>query len=64
MEIPGEDPSTLEIEGGVNGDEIVFFIGNQPADQTGTWASGADRELNLTTAQSPGWVIFLPLIFR
>lgn len=62
IDVPGDDPSTPEIEGGVNGDEVVFYIGTQRADQTGTWLSGANQELNLSAAQAEVWVYFFPLI--
>jgi hypothetical protein len=64
VEIPGEDHPALEIKGGVSGDEIVFTIGAQRADQTGTCASAPNCELNLTTAQLPVWEVCFPLIFR
>ena len=64
MNIPGDNPSTPEIDGGKHGDEVVFYIGNQRANQTGTWLSGSNQELNLSTPQADGWTLFFPLFFR
>ena len=53
--VPGDDPSTSGvIEGGNEGDTIVFKIGIYPTDQTGTWHEGTDTELNLhATVNTP-----------
>jgi hypothetical protein len=48
LNVPGDDPATPDIEGGVEGDTVVFYIGGLVADQTGTWHSGTNVELNLT----------------
>jgi len=48
IDVPGDDPETTEVEGGVEGDIVVFKVGDSTADQTGTWHSGTDVELNLT----------------
>jgi hypothetical protein len=51
LDVPGDDPSTLDvIEGGVDGDTIVFKIGELEleAEQTGTWISGDDVNLDLS----------------
>ncbi len=48
--VPGDDPSTTGvIEGGVQGNTIVFTIDGVNADQTATWTSdGLTVNLNLT----------------
>lgn len=51
LDVPGDDPSTLGVvEGGVEGDTIVFKISDLEleAEQTGTWISGADVNLDLS----------------
>lgn len=49
LNVPGDDPGTPGIlEGGVGGDSVQFFIGEFQADQTGTWMSEANTEINLT----------------
>ena len=40
------------VEGGVQGDTIVFFIGTHQADQLGTWQTGTNVNLNLTASSS------------
>jgi len=62
LSVPGDDPSTTGmIEGGTQGQTIVFIIDQLSAIQTGTWHNGSNLELNLTAA---GYRIFLPLIGR
>ena len=51
MDVPGDDPETPEKDGGVEGETIVFKIASYTADQTGTWHSGTNVELNLTAAE-------------
>jgi len=48
LNVPGDDPDTPEVEGGVEGNTVVFKVRDSIADQTGTWHSGTDVELNLT----------------
>ncbi len=48
VKVPGDDPATSDIEGGVSGDTVVFYIGGYVADQTGSWVSGPNVLLNLT----------------
>ena len=51
LSVPGDDPNTPGIiEGGVNGDIVQFLIDNTPSDQTGTWVSESNTEINLTTS--------------
>jgi hypothetical protein len=65
LDVPGDDLSTLGvIEGGIEGDHIVFYIGDTIADQTGAWHSGTSIQLNLTASLIDHWEIYLPLIFR
>ena len=50
FDVPGDDPATSGlIEGGVAGDTIVFKIGDIEALQTGTWSSGSNVNLDLST---------------
>ena len=48
MDVPGDDSSTSQVEGGVPGDVIQFVVGGLPANETGIWNSGTFVELNLT----------------
>ncbi len=51
IDVPGDDPETPEKDGGVEGETIVFKIAGHTANQTGTWHSGTNVELNLTAAE-------------
>ena len=53
IEIPADNPSTGGKEGGEAGDVVDFKIGGVAADQTGTWSSGTNVELNLTATTTP-----------
>ena len=68
LDIPGDEPvSPGTIEGGVEGDTIVFYIGTIKANQTATWHGGTIISLNLTVytnIEPTAFTIFLPLILR
>lgn len=52
LDVPGDDPFTTDVvEGGVEGDIIVFHIGNLVANQTATWHIGTNvsRNISVTT---------------
>jgi hypothetical protein len=66
LDVPGDDLSTPgTIEGGVEGDTVVFFIRTCQATQTGTWHGGTDVRLDLTvtSCQLP-YLVYLPLLKR
>lgn len=48
--VPGDDPVSSIVEGGVVGDTIQFHIGETLADQTAVWQSGVNFNLDLTAA--------------
>ncbi len=48
LDVQGDDTATAARDGGREGDTIQFEIGDVLADQTGTWHSGTNVELNLT----------------
>ncbi len=59
--VPADDPSTPEvIEGGNEGDTIIFRVGGYLTDQTGVWHGGTDVELNLTVNCPPSAVSVSP----
>ena len=63
IDIPGDILTTPEIEGGKPGDLITFQVNNDFANQTGTWQSGTNIELNLSIFQLDGsYKLFLPII--
>jgi len=48
LDVPGDDPGTIsEIEGGKKGDTIHFLIADNSANQTGSWESGTNLEMDL-----------------
>ena len=49
IDVPGDDPDTTGVvEGGVEGNTVVFKVGDSTSSQTGTWHTGTDVDLNLT----------------
>ena len=66
LDIPGEDTDIAGIQGGNEGDTIVFFIGTLQATQTGTWHSGTNVSLNISyqSGQPANFTLFLPLVRR
>jgi hypothetical protein len=50
LDVPGDDTGTAARDGGYEGETIEFEIGGVLADQTGTWHSGTNVELNLTAS--------------
>jgi len=47
--VPGDDPATVGIiEGGVQGDTIIFTVDGNISTPTGTWLTGSNGPLNLT----------------
>lgn len=64
IDVPGDDPSTAGIlEGGIQGDIIVFKIGANLADLTAIWQTGTNNELNLSQSLLLKQ-IYLPLILH
>ena len=64
VDVPGDDPSSPGIiEGGIQGDIIVFKIGVNVADQTAIWQTGTNNGLNLSRGLLPE-KIYLPLILH
>ena len=65
LDVPGDIISTPEIEGGKPGDLITFSINGVFANQTGTWQSGTNIELNLSIIQPDGsFKLYLPIIIN
>lgn len=48
LDVPGDDSSTTSLEGGREGDAIVFRIGGIMSNEQGAWHSAANVALNLT----------------
>ncbi len=50
LNVPGDDPDTAALEGGHDGDTIVFKVGGAQAEQTGTWKSATNISLDLSVS--------------
>jgi hypothetical protein len=57
FDVPGDDLTTPEVEGGVAGNTIVFYVGNDATGQTAPWVSGTNVQLNLTVSTNAPPVI-------
>jgi PKD repeat protein len=53
IKILADNSDTVEKDGGEEGDTVVFKIGSEIADQTGSWHSGTNVEVNLTVSTTP-----------
>ena len=62
MNIPGDDPSTPEVEGGLPNDEVCLKISDLPAMGSVRWQNGAVLRFDLVapSLQPPG--LYLPLV--
>ena len=55
VDVPGDDPATAGIlEGGIEGDTIVFHIGDLVAVETGVWHTGVPATVNIS---NPGYTL-------
>jgi hypothetical protein len=64
LDVPGDDPETPNVEGGISGDAVIFHIDDQGADQTASWQSGTNVNLDLTHAseEMEEYRLFLPWV--
>jgi hypothetical protein len=60
LDIPGDDASTPLVEGGREGEVVVFTIGGASTGQTGTWKSGSNMNVNLSSSMTQLQVTSLP----
>ena len=63
LNVPGDDPTTANIEGGKAGDIGHFKIGRLDSDQTSIWNSGTNMRINLfaTDGEMP-FRFYLPFV--
>ena len=60
LDVPGDDSETTPaIEGGVDGDTVIFHIAGYVASQTGTWSLGSNVHLDLMLPEEPCYVLTL-----
>jgi hypothetical protein len=53
IDIPGDDPGTAQVDGGREGDGLIFTIPGHTAIERGIWHAGELTVLNLTLASDP-----------
>lgn len=53
--VPGDDPTTAGIEGGVDGDLVTFIVAGEPMGQVAVWHAGDSVQLDL------GVILCLPI---
>ena len=64
INVPGDDNETPEVEGGVEGDIVVFYIADYRAAETAVWHSATNVEHDVSTLSSAPERIYLPVIFK
>jgi hypothetical protein len=65
LDVPGDQPETAGvIEGGKSGDTIIFKVNGASANESGSWQSGVNTEINLTLAKPTEYNIFIPVILK
>jgi len=52
LDVPGDNPETEVMDGGREGDTIIFKVGGVLANEAGTWHSGTSVSLNLTATSA------------
>jgi hypothetical protein len=52
MDIGADNTETPAVDGGIEGQTVIFHIGDLVADQTGTWSSGTSVSSNLTATNA------------
>ena len=64
LDVPGDDPNTPEVEGGVEGDTIALKVGSLRAGPTATWYSGTGVHHDIEVVWEPSSSLHLPLVLK
>ena len=64
INVPGDDPESAAVEGGVEGDVITFRVLGYPSPDTAAWHSATNVEHDLGAFSAPLSHLCLPLIFK
>jgi len=64
INVPGDDNETPGVEGGVDGDIVVFYVADYRAAETAVWHSATNVEHDVSTLSSAPDRIYLPMIFK
>lgn len=64
INVTGDDPDTPEIDGGIQGDTITFYVDGIKALQTGEWQSAANNQLDLIVSDPNLDRTYVPLVLH
>ncbi len=64
INVPGDDADSPGVEGGVEGDTIIFYVSEHRAVETAVWHSAANVEHDISALSSPPNRVYLPVVFK
>jgi len=64
INIPGDDNESPGVQGGVEGDIVVFYVADGRAVETAVWHSAANVEHGISVLSTVLERIYLPAIFK
>jgi hypothetical protein len=64
INVPGDDPDTPELDGGIQGDTITFYVDGMEALQTAEWQSATNNQLNLIVSDPNLDRTYVPLVLH
>lgn len=64
INVPGDDDESPGVEGGVEGDIVVFYVAECRAVETAVWHSAANVEHDISALSTAPERIYLPVIFK
>jgi hypothetical protein len=64
INVPGDDPESPAIEGGVEGDAITFRVLGHPSQDSAEWHSATNVEHDIAALSAPTNRLCLPLVFK
>ena len=64
INVPGDDGESIGVEGGVEGDIVVFYVADHRAVETAVWHSATNVEHDVSASLSAPDRIYLTVIFK
>ena len=64
VNVPGDDDESPGVEGGVEGDIVVFYVAEYRAVETAVWHSATNVEHDVSTLSSAPDRLFFSVIFK
>jgi len=64
INVPGDDNETPGVEGGVEGDIVVFYVADNRAIETAIWHSATNVEHDISALSPALDRIYLPIVFK